>query len=196
MAATERVVALLRGINVGGHHKLPMADLRSVLEGAGCTDVETYIQSGNVVAALPAAGRRDGAAWLSQVISSASGFEVPVVVRTAKEFERIAMDTEFDTTKSTFVHAMFFADARSAEEYAAIDIGPYEPERLVIRGNTLLFWLPNGLGRSPLVIDLERRAKRERLELGTMRNWNTVTKLAEMGASLSPARRRSPRRAP
>lgn len=180
MASDSRIVALLRGVNVGGRHVLPMAGLRACLEQAGCTDVETYIQSGNVVATVPAPERRRAAAWLAGVISAHAGFEVPVVARSAKELCRLVTDVPFATDNPKLVHATFFGDARSAVRYLDIALDAYEPERAVVLGSTVVFWLPNGLGRSPLVIDLERRAKRERLDLGTMRNWNTIRKLVEM----------------
>ena len=71
-----------------------MADLRSALEAAGCTDVATYIQSGNAVIDLPAGTATDPAAWLERVISEAAGFDVPVIVRTADQLRDVATGME------------------------------------------------------------------------------------------------------
>jgi uncharacterized protein (DUF1697 family) len=82
-----RTVVLLRGVNVGGR-SLPMASLRAVLESAGCSDVVTYVQSGNVVLSPPAPAPENLPAWLERVVSDAAGFDVPVVLRTPAALER------------------------------------------------------------------------------------------------------------
>lgn len=178
MAGT-RLVALLRGINVGGHHKLTMADLRAALVAAGCSDVVTYIQSGNVVLRSPPR-LRDPASWLTDVISTAAGFAVPVVVRTAAELDRVLAENPYPVNDPKLVHAAFFRDRRAAAAYADVEVGTFEPEHLAVIDKTVILWLPNGVGRSPLVSELERHARRERIDLGTLRNWNTVAKVHEL----------------
>ncbi|HEY6075407.1 MAG TPA: DUF1697 domain-containing protein, partial [Gaiella sp.] len=79
-----RVVALLRGINIGPNKRIAMADLRAIVGSLGHTDVETYLQSGNVVF-TPRRRAKDLAASLSNAIREATGHDVPVVVRTGAE---------------------------------------------------------------------------------------------------------------
>src|SRR5688572_1736439 len=93
--APSSYVALLRGINVGGKHRLSMADLGARFAEAGCADVRTYIQSGNVVfCASPTTAERVGRA-ISEGIAAAHGFSVPVVVRTAKELRAVVANNPF-----------------------------------------------------------------------------------------------------
>ena len=97
MAATksggDRHVALLRGINVGGKHKLPMKDLGTLFVEAGCGGVRTYIQSGNVVFTAGAELARSIPASIAAAIARRFGFNVPVVTRTAEELRDVALAT-------------------------------------------------------------------------------------------------------
>src|SRR5512142_2309607 len=80
-----RHVALLRGINVGAHHRIPMPRLREVLAAAGLSDVRTYVQSGNVVFEAGERSPEESAALLVREIEAAFSLNVPVVVRTGEE---------------------------------------------------------------------------------------------------------------
>src|SRR4026208_1745172 len=82
-----RVAALLRGINIGSNKRISMAALRSIVESLGHTDVETYLQSGNVV--FTPKGGGDQAARLSEAIAAETGHDVAVLVRTGKELARV-----------------------------------------------------------------------------------------------------------
>src|SRR5262245_18728425 len=107
MATPARIVVLLRGVNVGGR-KLPMNALRSGLEEAGCADVVTYIQSGNVVLAPPA-GRKPAQLrpWFESTISSIAGYEVGVVLRTAAELRHTVEHNPFPDAGGTALHVVF-----------------------------------------------------------------------------------------
>jgi uncharacterized protein (DUF1697 family) len=93
MPATELAplhVALLRGINVSGKNTLPMAELTSIFVQAGCKDVRTYIQSGNVVFRAKASVARRVPEVVAGAIAEGFGYEVPVVCRSASEFRKVA----------------------------------------------------------------------------------------------------------
>lgn len=180
MTAAARLVALLRGVNVGGHHKLAMADLRTALTAAGCVDVATYIQSGNAALTLPQGRFADPATWLAEIVSHAAGFDVPVVVRTADELERVVAGNPYPVSDGKLVHAAFFPTAAAAAAYADIDVDAFLPEHLTLSGNTVYLSLPSGAGRSPLAAELDRNTRRRHIDPGTSRNWNTVTKLCEL----------------
>jgi hypothetical protein len=101
-----RYVGLLRGINVGGHKKVPMAQLREALAGIGWTGVRTHLQSGNVVFTVPGEGKGDEEVrqQLERVIAERFGFDVPCLVRTGEEVEAVAAacpypDDEIDPAK-------------------------------------------------------------------------------------------------
>ena len=94
----QRYVALLRGVNVGGRNKLPMADLRDIFAEAGCAAVQTYIQSGNVVyeAAQDMAERVPEIVTL--VIRKRFDIETAVIVRSREELRQVADSNPFDTS--------------------------------------------------------------------------------------------------
>ena len=87
--STNVNIALLRGINVGGKNKLPMKDLAAMFVDAGCEDVRTYIQSGNVLFRAEPELAQDIPSLISDSIMSRFGYSVPVVVRTAREIQQI-----------------------------------------------------------------------------------------------------------
>jgi uncharacterized protein (DUF1697 family) len=80
-----RVAALLRGVNIGSHKRIGMAALRATVESLGHRDVETYLQSGNVVFTPAAGAPKHLGAQLERAIADATGHDVPVVVRSGKE---------------------------------------------------------------------------------------------------------------
>ncbi|HUC32236.1 MAG TPA: DUF1697 domain-containing protein, partial [Ilumatobacteraceae bacterium] len=117
----SRIVALLRGVNVGGR-KLPMAALRAGLEAAGCADVATYIQSGNVVLTLPPK-RSDK--WLAATISELAGFDVAVVTRTAKELASTVARNPYPDASGTKLHVVFYDVA--PKWVRTLDLVPFDP---------------------------------------------------------------------
>src|SRR5438105_5723824 len=88
-------VALLRGINVGGKNKLPMSDLVAMFADAGCADVRSYIQSGNVVFRASAEHAARVPALVGAAIAERFGFRVPVVLRTADELREVSAHNPF-----------------------------------------------------------------------------------------------------
>ena len=175
-------VALLRGINVGGRNKLPMRDLAAIFVDAGCTDVATYIQSGNVVFCAEAklAARIPG--LISDSIAERLDLRVPVVIRSAAEFEQVVacnpyLELEPDFTK---LHVVFLADSPTSAACDALDPNRSPGDAYRIRGGEIYLHLPNGAARTKLsnaYFDSK---------LGTVstgRNWRTVLKLHELAAS-------------
>ena len=173
-----RVVALLRGVNVGGH-QLSMAGLRDLLEGLGCADVRTYIQSGNVVLTPPTVrGSLDR--WLSEQIGALAGFEVPTVTRTADELDAVVTGNPYPSASGTQLHVVFYGDAPTRAVLDAVDLAAMAPEECTLIGRDLYLHLPNGMGRAVLPVALEKAGRRLKAPSGTARNWNTVLKLQAM----------------
>ena len=178
-------VALLRGVNVGGR-TLPMADLRTLVEGLGCTGVRTYVQSGNVVfegSGTPAAL----AAGLAQAIAADRGFEVPVIVRRAGDLARTVAANPFvaegldPDAEPRLFHVTFLGaspdPAAVAELVAATR--PHHPDTFRWQGTDIYLHIPGGYGETKLTNALFER----RLGVpATTRNWRTVTTLASMAA--------------
>jgi uncharacterized protein (DUF1697 family) len=170
-------VALLRGINIGPRQRVSMPELRELVEGLGYTDVETLVQSGNVVfsaRANPATLERK----LEQEIEKQLGVDPKVVVRTRDELAAAIEANPFAVPADPKnLHVTFLAgepDAAAVEKLAEADLGD---DRLEFAGREIYILYVNGMGRSELAKQLTRA------KLGvaaTDRNWNTVTKLLEM----------------
>ena len=173
------LVFLLRGINVGGSGRLPMATLRSIAEELGMTDVRTYIQSGNLVAGWDLAPHDAGPA-LQAAIAAEVGFAPAVLVRTAEELQATVDASPYDTDRidPKALHVTFL-DTDAAGALAGVDVDGFAPERVVAVGRDLHLHLPGGIGRSPLAAALARHGPAVD---ATTRSWRTVTRLAEMAA--------------
>lgn len=170
-------VALLRGINVGGANRVSMADLRDVVATAGFDDVETYIQSGNLV--FSTRGRRFADAVATQLQSAIRrqlGIAPQVVVRTRSQLRRLVDANPFLARGEDEAAQHVACFPASVKPKVDLDPTPYAPEAVEVRGHDVYLHLPYGVGRSKLATDLARRDRAN----GTMRNWRTMTKLLAM----------------
>jgi len=173
-----RDVLLLRGVNVGGR-TLSMAALREALTAAGCTDVSTYIQSGNVILTPPKRAHTDD--WFRQIVEEVAGYDVAVAVRSAAELARTVAKNPYAKASGTALHVVFFASAPPKSLLHDLELDTFAPEHCTLVGRDLYLNLPNGMGRAKLPIALEKAGRKLKPPaLGTARNWNTVLKLAEM----------------
>jgi len=174
-------IALLRGINVGGHRKVPMATLRDLFVDAGYDQVTTYIQSGNVVFSHRSPSSDRLRADLETRIGDAMGFEVPVMVRTKAEMADVVVRNPYPGVEGTELHVLFLADdlpAGALDAIDSIDVERFAPETLVVSGREIYLHLPDGMGRAKLPAALGR------LDMATTaRNWRTVEKLLELASS-------------
>jgi uncharacterized protein (DUF1697 family) len=167
-------VALLRGVNVGGR-KLAMSDLRGLCDEAGCTEVQTYIQSGNVVFSHARGSSDKLRADLEQRIEQLTGYHSAVMLRTAQEWSAVVRGNPFKNEDGTKVHVAFMNDTPDAKALAAVDLASFAPEELVLKSREVYLHLPNGLGRAKLPQVLNKLKTPV-----TVRNWNTVLKLQAM----------------
>ena len=178
------VIALIRGINVGGKHLLPMATLRAVCEGLGWQDVATSIQSGNVVFRCAERERAGAAAALEAAIEKSAGFRPGVVVRSLAEMKKtfatspFAREAQRDPGK---VLVMFLAATPDAAAKKAVKALTPDPERVALVGNEVHLYYPNGSGQSRFPFSLVEKAVKIP---GTCRNWNTIVKMLEMAEAM------------
>ncbi|MEV8549099.1 DUF1697 domain-containing protein [Streptomyces glaucescens] len=175
--------ALLRGINVGGSKKIPMADLRALLESLGHDGVRTHLQSGQAVFAAGHGDEDTLAAELSRAIEKRFGFPVDVIVRDHAYLKRVADACPFPAAdlEPRQLHVTYFSAPVDEERFAGIDRAAHLPEEFRLGERALYLYAPDGLGRSRLADVLSR----PRLTAGlvaTTRNWNTVLKLVELTA--------------
>ncbi len=173
-------MALLRGINVGGKHILPMKQLTEHLESLRLTNVKTYIQSGNVVFRSK---RRSAAALETEIgdaIAAEHGFRPSVLVWSAQELQTAVQRNPFPEAEKQVksLHVFFLAAQPLAADLGSLTKVKSSSERFKIVDRAFYLHAPDGIGRSKLAANAERY-------LGvpaTARNWRTVTKLAEMVA--------------
>jgi uncharacterized protein (DUF1697 family) len=173
-----RMVALLRGINLGPRNRISMANLRELLQDAGYDDVRTHLQSGNVVL-----GARQTTDKLARAIEKALaerfGLDIDVVVRTATEMAAVVDGDPLGEVASDpsrhFV--VFLSDDPDPAALGAIAEEDLGREQVIPRGREIHVWCPDGMRNSPAMKAVNRRPL---APVSTFRNWNTVTKLAEM----------------
>lgn len=173
-------VALLRGVNVGGKHALPMAKVRATVEALGGQRVATYIQSGNVVFAAKPTQRAAKVTALATALAEVAGFAVPVVLRTAAEWSALIDANPYGTEH---LHCAFLPAVPvggALDKLAALDGDSYAPSRFAHRGREIYLDLPDGIGRAKLAAAVIRIVPD-----ATVRNWRTVQQLAGMLAELA-----------
>ncbi|MGY0019465.1 DUF1697 domain-containing protein [Streptomyces sp. cg35] len=178
---TRRYAALLRGINVGGNKKVPMARLRPLIEGLGCTDVRTYLQSGNVALAADGGDEESLARDIGAAIEGEFGFAVDVLVRDHAYLKAVMEACPFPAAElqGKQLHVTYFSEPVSADRFADVDPAAYAPEDFRLGDRALYLYAPDGLGTSKLGAQLGRPALNKGL-IATSRNWNTVVKLVEL----------------
>ena len=186
-------VALLRGINVGGRNKVPMADLREVVAALGHTGVTTYIQSGNVLFSTTDTDTAKLAAALETAIEDRFGLWSSVVVLSRDELaEVLAANPYSDEPDPRLVHVVFrnaepppeVRDRIEAAVKAAAAKGSRDTAHSA--GRALYLHTPDGFGRSELAQNLMRimtppsKQKKQPALAATARNMATATKLLSL----------------
>ncbi len=174
-------VALLRGINVGGRHKLPMKSLATMFVDTGCSRVQTYIQSGNVVFAAESELARRIPAIIADRIAADFGFTPPVMTRTAAELGEIIRGNPFleQGVDKSSLHVAFLADLPDPARVAKLDPERSPGDTFIVRGREIYFSCPAGLARTKLS---NTYFDSKLATISTMRNWRTTLKLLEMSA--------------
>ena len=189
MSSMASHVALLRGINVGGRNKVPMAQLREVVTSLGHTGVATYIQSGNVLFSTPETDTARLASALQEAISEEFGLAVSVVVLSRDQLAGVLARNPYpDEPKPQYVHVVFLGseptrdllDRIKAAEGAAAAKG--SRDTVTAASDALFLHTPDGFGTSELAQVLFRiispPGKKQAPGLAaTARNWATATKL-------------------
>ena len=177
-------VALLRGINVGGKNRIAMPELREIVAGLGHSDVDTYVQSGNVVFSSRQRDARKLAEAIEQAIARRLGIHPAVVVITGQQLARVVAHNPYPMeTNPKCLHAVFRRLAMSSAEVAAVDDARRRAaekggrDEVTVMGSVLYLRTPDGLGRSDLAARLARLGASSPETAGTARNWTTVTAL-------------------
>ncbi|MFI1252678.1 DUF1697 domain-containing protein [Streptomyces netropsis] len=175
-------VALLRGINVGTKQRVPMQTLRDLLSGLGCGSVRTHLNSGNAVFTHPGSDPDALAAGLEEALARELGLSVRCFVREGVDLRRVVdanpfADRAVDPARFLVVFLSGLSGTARPEAFADLDPGAYAPDEFVLGEREVYLLCPDGIRDSKLAKLLTGRRLGED---GTARNWNTVTRLADM----------------
>jgi len=179
-------IALLRGVNVGGNKKVPMAELREMLATLGLDEPRTILQSGNAFFHARGGDRRQITAALEAATRKRFGFDVTYLLRTSAEWRAIVAANPFPAAAAADPgHLLLFAlsAAPSAAAIAALEANVPGDEKVRVIGSELYAHYPSGIGTSKLD---NARIDRHLRVISTGRNWNTVLKLAHLGQEIAP----------
>ncbi|MBC7524234.1 MAG: DUF1697 domain-containing protein [Flavobacterium sp.] len=173
-------LVLLRGINVSGHNMIKMDALKTSLEAIGFSNVETYIQSGNVFLETDDESSFGVGFKIKQEIFKTFGHEVPVIVIGKKDLELCLMNNPFLKEKEVDIKKLYVAFISKELPSSAINelkISQFKPDEAVIDGTRIFIKYAIGAGKTRL----DQKYIEKKLNVtATMRNWNTITKLLEM----------------
>ena len=174
-------VALLRGINLGGHNKVSMPDLRALFGSLGDEDAATYLRSGNVIF-KGAGGPGKLIEAIEKRIRRDLGLNVTVLLRTRPQLAKVVAGNPFasDGEGSTKLHVTVLAKKPDRAHVSKLDPERAEPDEFRVVGREIYLHCPNGYGRSKLT---NAYFEKELGVAATTRNWRTVTKLAELAGA-------------
>jgi len=173
-------LALLRGINVSGQKKMKMAELRACISALGWSDVQTYIQSGNIVFRAGQGGAAELAQQLTAAVEDTFGFEVPAQVKTLKEVERIVAENPFPQVEEEEYNRLLVTFLNNPPSQKRQDLlkEHEDPDgHFEIKRQAVYLYTPQGYGKSKLTNNFfEAKLKVS----ATTRNWKTLLKLLDM----------------
>ncbi|SCW51085.1 Uncharacterized conserved protein, DUF1697 family [Paenibacillus tianmuensis] len=174
-------IALLRGINVGGHNKIKMAELKRTLETMGLYRVQTYIQSGNVLfesEEIPETLRLR----IEGEIRAVFGISITVVMRTAEELERIIADcpyADIPLAEGESIHVSLLTEAPPQKVIDLLSASERDNDEYHIHGREIYFLFRQSILDSKLAKHLNKLG-----DMVTTRNWNTMNKLAALSKAM------------
>jgi uncharacterized protein (DUF1697 family) len=173
-------VAMLRGINVGGHKKIKMEQLRASLDAMGLQQVKTYIQSGNVVFKTAKISSDSIRRKIEKAILEDFGHSVSVITRTAETLKSVIEKNPFLKQRGIDhdkLHLMFLSETPAASAIKQLEALVAAPDQLHCHGEEVYFYLPNGVADSILMKKPLERLLNAKI---TTRNWRTVNALHQM----------------
>ena len=175
MSKTKTYIALLRGINVGGHKKILMADLRALLESLNFQNVKTYIQSGNVV--FTSEEKQNFEDIIAKAIESQYGWNVPILIKKASEMVKIIENCPFSDEKTQNSYFTLLQLKPSAIHKKELEMYEFPNEEFHVIDRCLYFFCSTGYGRTKMNGTLIEK----KLHVDTTtRNYRTMMKLIEM----------------
>ena len=178
-----RSIALLRGVNIGPHKRIRMADFRAELETLGYTHVRTYVNSGNAVfTADEGISTANLATEIHDQLVTSRGLDVCVMVRSGKELHRVIDRNPFPDVVATpkLLHVSFLGDLPHLARVAALETAPRGLDEFRVDGTVMYLHYPNGLANATF---MPNRLDRALGVATTSRNWTTVSALASLASN-------------
>lgn len=173
-----KFVAILRGINVGGRRKLPMKELKQLFQDLGYSEVKTYIQSGNVIFNAETAEEEISKA-VENAIFEQFGYEVPVICRSAEDFEKSIDENPFfeDTVgEIERLHLTFLKELPGKKQLEKLKEYDFSPDEFLVKDKNVYIYCSGRYSDSIL----SNNFFESKLQVtATTRNWKTVLNLAE-----------------
>ena len=170
-------IVLLRGINVSGKKILPMAELRELLSKLKFDNIQTYIQSGNIIVDSNLT-QEEVANTIQQGIADQFGYDVPVMVRNIEEWEKAIENNPYPLDNPKIVSFTFLSEAPQEQ---SIEVNVTNNDEYTIIDDMVYMYCPGGFGNSKLSNNLFERKLKVR---ATSRNYRTTMKLLEMAKAL------------
>ena len=177
------LISLLRGINVSGHKKVKMADLKALYASLGLDDVTTYVQSGNVIFRSDAPPE-SLPALINAAIETTFGFSTDILIRTMADWCRLIEQNPFSKDSSvdrSKLYATLLAETPSQQAIQALSEIKAQPDDYHLDGQTIYLHCPNGYGRTKLSNNFWEKKLKIR---ATTRNWKTVNQLIALAEAL------------
>jgi uncharacterized protein (DUF1697 family) len=182
MSGMDTYISILRGINVSGSKLIKMEALKKIYEEAGFKNVQTYIQSGNVIFQSKKASLKSIGSIIVKAIFAKTKFEVPVLVKELAELKETLNNNPFLKKRKediNFLHVTFLEGVPLKENIEKMQ-GAYLPDEFSIAGKDIYLFCPNGYGRTKLNNNFfENKLKMA----ATTRNWKTITELVNIAES-------------
>lgn len=171
-------VVLLRGVNVGGHNKLPMAYLRTILTQNGYANVSTYIQSGNILLTSDKELQYISM-HIKELINKEFGYNIPVLTLSVSELKSCVKNNPFlnSVEDIKFLHITFLDNVPETTTLDALNINTYNNDEFKIKGRFVYLHTPDGFSKTKFS---NTQFEKQLSTTATTRNWRTVTKLVAL----------------
>lgn len=171
-----KFIAILRGINVGGRRKLPMNELRKLFEELGFSEVQTYIQSGNVIF-LSESSEKEISEVVEKAIFERYNFRVPVICRSAEDLQQSIAENPFFQKPSKEIerlHLTFLKELPEKEQLQKLARYDFSPDKFEVKGKDVFLYCCAGYSKTKL----SNSFFENKLQVpATTRNWKTVLRL-------------------
>lgn len=176
----QTYISILRGINVSGHKPIKMDALQKMYADLNFKNIQTYIQSGNIIFQNKKTTHKDLEKKIAKNIFEEFGFEVPVIVKELGELTTIVKNNPFVNKRNedlTKLHITFLSQEPEQINVEKIKGGQYQSDEFILIGSTIYLFCPNGYGNTKLSNTFfENKLK----VVATTRNWKTTNELANI----------------